>query len=101
MKNNSSSYIKLLCQSGLPVYEVPHTTWSLKIFIASTAYLLQFNEGNFTVQNRDDGWVILTDQHPTAIMDLNSKFPSLNWSRCGCRSCKKEFSSDHVECGTP
>jgi hypothetical protein len=29
--------------------------------------------GNFTVQNHDDGWVTLTDQHPTAIIILNGK----------------------------
>jgi hypothetical protein len=39
--------------------------------------LLQFNVGNFTVQNHDDGWVTLTDQRPTAIVVLNGKISSI------------------------
>jgi hypothetical protein len=37
-------------------------------FIASTAISAPYE---LTVQNHDDGWVTLTDQHPTAIMVLN------------------------------
>jgi hypothetical protein len=35
------------------------------------------NGGNFTVQNHDDGWVTLTEQHSTAIMVLNGKISSV------------------------
>jgi hypothetical protein len=36
------------------------------------------NRGNFTVQNHDDGWVTLTDQHPTTLMVLNGKISSIH-----------------------
>jgi hypothetical protein len=56
------------------------------------------NKGNLTVQNHDDGWVTLIDQHPTAIMVLNGKIFLYS---IGADMAVEEFSSDHVECGTP
>jgi hypothetical protein len=38
------------------------------LILASMAYLLQMNEGNFTVQNNDGDRVTLTNQHPSAIV---------------------------------
>jgi hypothetical protein len=49
----------------------------------------------------DDGWVTSTDQHPTAIMVLNGEISPIHFEQIIMAvEAIKEFSSDHVECGT-
>jgi hypothetical protein len=40
------------------------------------------NRGNFT---DDDGWVTLTDQHPTALKVLNGKISSIHMEQRSCQ----------------